>query len=66
MNKGRRPAEQYLSCPYNVAVECEERGETDINCFFCGWFPMESRRRRERLRVLAKHNCLRKEAKYYV
>lgn len=65
MNKGRRPAEHYLSCPYNVAVECAER-DMEHDCFSCGWFPMEDHRRREVLRKLAKFNCLRKELKRHV
>lgn len=65
MNKGRRPAEDYLSCPYNVAVECDGP-DMNKDCSRCGWFPMEDHRRREVLRKLAKHNCLRREGKRHV
>lgn len=64
MNKGKH-ADPRLSCPYNVAVECPDR-DMDHDCFTCGWFPLEEHRRREVLRKLAKHNCLRKEEKRHV
>lgn len=65
MNKGQRPAEHYHSCPYNVGVECDEL-DMQHDCFSCGWFPMEERRRRKVLRELAKDDCLRREGKRHV
>ena len=64
MNKGK-PMDKYLCCPYNVAVECDGP-DMDKDCSRCGWSPVEEIRRREVLRKLAKHNCLRREAKRHV
>lgn len=64
MNKGRRPAEHYLSCPYNVAVECA--CTLDRNCYLCGWHPHCHARRVKALRLLAQYGLLRKKVERHV